>query len=91
MLLFLKTEQWYQTFIVAVFSGVLTTILFLKATDLGSTNENHLATVEAIQSTEVLFTLFGELLFLSMAFPCNLEVIGIAFVSIGMVLHALKS
>lgn len=86
-----QTEQWYQTFIVAVFSGVIATILFFRATDLVSTDENHLSTIEATQSTEVLFALVGEILFLSIAFPCNLELIGIAFVVIGIMLHALKS
>ncbi len=88
---FPQTEQWYQTFIVAVFSGVIATILFFKATDLVSTDENHLSTIEATQSTEVLFALVGEMLFLSIAFPSNLELIGITFVIMGMMLHALKS
>ena len=85
-----ETGQLYQTFIVAVFSGVIATILFFKATDLVSTDENHLSTVEATQSTEVLFALVGEMLFLSIAFPSNLELIGITFVIMGMILHATK-
>lgn len=86
-----QTEQWYQTFIVAVFSGAIATILFFKATDLVSSDENHLAAVEATQSTEVLFALVGEMLFLSIVFPSNLELIGITFIVIGMILHATKN
>lgn len=85
-----QKEQFYQTFIVAIFSGVLATILFFKATDLVSNNENHLSTVEATQSTEVLFALTGEMLFLSLDFPGFVELIGISFVILGMILHALK-
>lgn len=86
-----QTGQLYQTFIVAIFSGVIATILFFKATDFVSTNENHLATIEATQSTEVVFALIGEIFFLSLAFPNNWELLGIGFVIIGMILHALKS
>lgn len=86
-----KTEQLYQTFIIAIFSGVIATILFFKATDLVSTDENHLSTVEATQSTEVVFALIGEMLFLSLAFPNELELLGIGFVIIGMILHSTKN
>jgi drug/metabolite transporter (DMT)-like permease len=85
-----QTEQLYQTLTIAIFSGVIATILFFKATDLVSTDENQLSTVEATQSTEVLFTLVGEMLFLSIAVPSNFELIGIAFVIMGMILHAIK-
>lgn len=85
-----QTEQLYQTFIVAIFSGVIATILFFKATELVSTNENHLSTVEATQSTEIVFALIGEMLFLSLAFPNELELLGIGFVIMGMILHSTK-
>jgi drug/metabolite transporter (DMT)-like permease len=87
---FPQKEQVFQTLIVAVFSGVIATILFFKATDLVSNNENYLSTIEATQSLEVLFALLGEMLFLSLSFPNNLELIGIAFVIIGMILHSIK-
>lgn len=88
---FPQKEQLVQTFIVAVFSGVIATILFFKATDIVSTNEKHLSTIEATQSTEVVFALLGETLFLSLAIPNNVELLGIAFVIAGMILHAIKS
>lgn len=88
---FPQKEQVFQTLIVAVFSGGIATILFFKATDLVSNNESDLSTIEATQSAEVLFVLLGEMLFLSLSFPNNLELLGIAFVIIGMILHAIKT
>lgn len=88
---FPQKEQVFQTLIVAIFSGVIATILFFKATDLVSNNESYLSTIEATQSLEVLFALLGEMLFLSLSFPNNFELIGIAFVIIGMILHAIKT
>lgn len=83
--------QLIQTFFVALCSGVIATILFFTATDMVRSDEKHLATIEATQSAEVIFTLIGELLFLSMSFPNNIELAGIAFVILGMILHAIKS
>ena len=47
---------------VALFSGVIATILFFKATDLVKENLRQLAVIEATQSGEVLFTLLGGIL-----------------------------
>jgi drug/metabolite transporter (DMT)-like permease len=82
--------QLVQTFIVAVCSGVIATILFFTATDMVRSDEKQLATIEATQSAEVIFTLIGEMLFLSVSFPNNIELLGIALVMIGMILHAIK-
>ena len=82
--------QLVQTFIVAVCSGVIATILFFTATDMVRSDEKQLSTIEATQSAEVIFTLIGEMLFLSVSFPNNIELLGIALVMIGMILHAIK-
>ena len=58
--------QSFQSLLVALFSGVIATVLFFKATDLVRGNMQKLASVEATQSMEVLFALAGELLFLSL-------------------------
>jgi len=47
-----------------------------------------LATVEATQSGEVLFALFGELILLSAPFPSILSWIGMSLVVVGMILHS---
>ncbi len=51
--------QVEQTFLVAIFSGVIATILFIAATDRAKGNVHRLATVEETQSGEVIFTALG--------------------------------
>ncbi|WP_309245231.1 multidrug resistance efflux transporter family protein [Clostridium estertheticum] len=46
-----------HSLLVAVFSGIITTILFYKATELS--DARMLAVVESIHSDEVIFTLLG--------------------------------
>ncbi|MDQ0190802.1 multidrug resistance efflux transporter family protein [Alicyclobacillus cycloheptanicus] len=83
--------QVLQSFIVALFSGVIATVLFFTATDLARHNLHHLAAVEATQSGEVVFTLFGERLLLPDTTTSALGYVGVALVVIGMVLHSLVS
>ena len=84
-------EQTSQSVIVALTSGVIATVLFFYATDLVRGNMQKLAAVEATQSMEVLFTLVGEVIFLSIALPSHLSWIGIGIVVFGMVLHSYAS
>ena len=79
-----------QTFSVALFSGVIATWLFFKATELVRHDQKGLAAVEATQSTEVLFALGAEVIFLHTAIPSTLSLVGIAVVILGMILHSLK-
>ncbi len=81
-------EQTLQSALVAVFSGVIATVLFFKATDQVRGNMQKLATVEATQSLEVLFALMGELILLSIQIPSLLSWIGMFIVILGMVLHS---
>lgn len=83
-----SANQIFQSLIVALFSGVIATVLFFKATDMVKDNMQQLASVEATQSMEVLFALVGEVLFLSIAFPSLMSWMGIMLVVIGMVLHS---
>ncbi len=83
--------QVYQSGIVAVFSGVVATILFFAATDLAKDNMQKLGAVEATQSFEVLFALIGEMVFLSAGLPSTVSLLGIGIVIIGMVLHSIFS
>ncbi|QYK67069.1 multidrug resistance efflux transporter family protein [Paenibacillus sp. S02] len=81
-------EQTIQSALVAMFSGVIATVLFFKATDQVRENMQKLATVEATQSLEVLFALMGELIFLSIPMPSPLSWMGMFIVILGMILHS---
>lgn len=83
--------QLMQSLAVALFSGVIATILFFKATDLIKDNPRQLAVIEATQSGEVLFTLLGGILLLGDRIPDLLGLCGIAVVVVGMVGNSLIS
>ncbi|MEC2223786.1 MULTISPECIES: DMT family transporter [Heyndrickxia] len=84
-------NQIVQSGVVAVFSGVIATVLFFRATDLVRGDMQKLSLVEATQSLEVLFALFGETAILPVAAPSLLSWFGIITVAAGMVLHSLMS
>lgn len=88
---FPSPEQSLQSLIVAVFSGVIATVLFFTATDLAKDSVHHLATVEATQSGEVVFTLIGEVLLISGTKISIAGFTGLGLVVSGMVLHTLFS
>lgn len=83
--------QSLQSLLVALFSGVIATVLFFMATDMVRGNMQKLAAVEATQSMEVLYALAGELLFLSIPLPSPLSWFGIVIVILGMILHSYVS
>ena len=80
--------QIFQSVIVAVFSGVIATILFFEATNMVKNNPKHLAIIEATQSGEVRFTLIGGILFLVDAMPAGSGLVGILIIVAGMVLNS---
>ncbi|XKE95452.1 multidrug resistance efflux transporter family protein [Metaplanococcus flavidus] len=84
-------SQAFQSLLVAIFSGVIATVLFFMATDMVRGSMPKLAAVEATQSMEVLFALAGELLFLSILFPSPMSCLGIVVVILGMILHSYVS
>ncbi|WP_293957658.1 MULTISPECIES: multidrug resistance efflux transporter family protein [unclassified Sphingobacterium] len=81
-------SQLLQTFLVALCSGVIATLLFFTATDLVHHDHKVLAAVEATQAMEVIFTLIGEVLLLHAALPNGFSSIGIVLVVMGMILHS---
>ena len=83
--------QIIQSFLVAISSGVIATILFFKATDLTKGDSQKMAVVEATQSGELIFSIVGEILILGGAFPTPLSLTGIIFVMGGMVFHSLSA
>lgn len=84
------TNQVFSSFIVALFSGFIATFLFFKATQLTQHHLKKLATVEATQSLEVVFSVLLGLIFLKDSFPNLLTFIGLSLIIIGMVLKVLK-
>ncbi|WOO36805.1 multidrug resistance efflux transporter family protein [Anaerocolumna sp. AGMB13020] len=83
--------QLLQSFLVALFSGILATLLFFKATDNVKHNQKQLAVVESTQAGEVLFTLLGGILLLGDPLPNFTGFTGILFIIIGMLLNSLLS
>lgn len=82
--------QTVQSLVVAVFSGVVATLLFFEATRLVQDNPKQLAVIEATQSGEVLFTLLGGVLFLRDALPTPAGMVGIGVVVAGMILNSIS-
>jgi drug/metabolite transporter (DMT)-like permease len=76
--------QLLNTGMVALFSGVIATTLFLHARSRAD-NASKLAAVDATQSSEVLFALAGEVLFLHAAMPSSTGYLGIAITVVGLI------
>lgn len=81
--------QILQSLIVAVFSGIVATILFFKATDIVSNNTHKLAVIESTQSGEVIFTLLGGVFIFHDKIPTLIGLIGIMLVVVGMILNSI--
>lgn len=80
--------QTIQSFIIAICSGVIATLLFFQATTLVQHDMAKLSAVEATQSIQVVFVLFGEIMFLHTPLPTAISLIGILLVVVGLVLHS---
>ncbi len=78
--------QLFMTFLVALFSGVVATSLFLSARHIAK-SPSELAAVDCTQSMEVVFTLAGEALLVGGALPGLLGWIGIVLTLVGLVLY----
>lgn len=77
--------QIVNTMLVALFAGVLATSLFLFARNASSTG-GQLAAVDATQSSEVIFSLAGEVLIIGAALPNGLGLLGILVTGAGLML-----
>ena len=82
-----STGQLINTGLVALFSGVIATTLFLHARGRAD-NASKLAAVDATQASEVLFALMGEIVFLHAALPTPTALIGIAITVFGLIAFA---
>lgn len=79
------TGQVLQSLCVALFSGVIATVLFFKATDMVKHSPRQLAVIEATQCGEVIFTLLGGIFLLRDRIPDMAGLIGIAVIVAGMI------
>jgi drug/metabolite transporter (DMT)-like permease len=70
--------------LVALFSGVIATSLFLAARN-SAEHASQLAAVDATQSSEVLFALAGEVLFLQASLPSLTQLVGMLIACAGLV------
>lgn len=84
-----STGQTVQSICVALFSGVIATVLFFRATDMVRHNQKQLALIEATQCGEVIFTLLGGIWLLGDSMPQPVGFVGIGLIVIGMVLNSL--
>ncbi|MCP3740683.1 multidrug resistance efflux transporter family protein [Rossellomorea sp. BNER] len=83
-----SSEQISQSFIVAICSGIIATTLFFVATDRVRHHQGKLASVEATQSTQVLFVIIGEVFLFSSPLPSGLAWAGLLIIVLGMLLHS---
>jgi drug/metabolite transporter (DMT)-like permease len=86
-----SASQTLQVLGVALFSGVIATLLFFKATDYVKANQKWLAVIESTQAGEVIFTLLGGIILLGDALPDVTGMIGILLIILGMILNSLLS
>jgi drug/metabolite transporter (DMT)-like permease len=77
--------QLINTALVALFSGVFATSLFLFARNK-STQTSELAAVDATQSSEVIFAMAGKILMLNSPLPSSVALAGIFLVFTGLAL-----
>ncbi|EHJ48257.1 hypothetical protein DFW101_2252 [Solidesulfovibrio carbinoliphilus subsp. oakridgensis] len=82
-------DQVLQTGLVALFSGVIATSIFLRARSRAK-NAYELAATDATQSLEVVFSLLGETLLLAGPWPGPLGAAGIALAVTGLVLYVCR-
>ena len=82
--------QVINTFVVALSSGVIATVLFFKATQLAAHNMRELAAVEATQSMEVVFSVLLSLMFLGHALPTPSQLLGLTLMVGGIIMLAIR-
>lgn len=88
---FPSASQLFQSFCVALFSGVIATLLFFRATDIVKSNQKQLAVIESTQAGEVIFTLLGGILLLGDTPPNQVGIGGLVLIISGMILNSLLS
>jgi drug/metabolite transporter (DMT)-like permease len=78
-----SSGQLFSVALIALLSGVIATSLFLYARSKANTSEK-LILVDATQSGEVFFALLGEMIFLGLALPGTVGLLGILVTIVGL-------
>ncbi len=78
--------QWLNTALVALLSGIVATGLFLQARHLAA-NSYEISAIDSTQSSEVLFSLLGEIVFLQGAWPGGTGFLGLFLVMAGLICY----
>lgn len=81
-------NQLFQSFLVALSSGIIAMYLYFKATNMEKDNPHYLALVESTVSAEVLFALLGGIFILGDRVPSIIGLIDIGFIFTGIILSA---
>lgn len=76
-----------SSFYSALFSGFLGGVGFYQATQMVNKNPVALATIEATQVFEIIFTLIGEMILKGTPFPGFYGQVGLLIVLLGMLFH----
>lgn len=83
-----NNEMMIQSGLVALFSGIIATILFFKATSMVNDNPSALGAVEATQSFEIIITILIEILILNAPIPSVYGITGILLIVTGMIYYS---
>jgi len=83
-------SQYAQTLVVALFAGVIATLLFFRATDMVRDDAGHLAVIESTQSGELVFALLGGVVVYHDTPPDAAGFVGLGIVVLGLVLNSLS-
>lgn len=84
---FPSMSQTTQSFLVAVFSAVIATLLFFQATNLAKHDPKQLSLAEGTIAGEIIFTLMGGVLLLGDAIPSPVQFLGIGVIIVGLLLN----
>ena len=79
-----NASQYLSVAIITIISGILATSLFLYARSQADTS-SKLMLVDSTQSSQVIFALSGEMLFLNTAFPNIIGLTGIIITIVGLI------
>ncbi|MFC0559979.1 DMT family transporter [Halalkalibacter alkalisediminis] len=84
-------NQVLQSFLVAICSGVIATMLFFFATNLVRHSSEQLAAVEATISIQIIFVILGEVFLLASPWPDSIALTGIFIIIFGIMVHSYYS
>lgn len=86
-----SASQGLQCLGVAVFAGVIATLLLFRATDRVRRDPVRLGAVEATQAGEVVFSLLGEMALFGAGWPDPWSTAGLVLVLAGMTVHSVHA